>query len=144
MLVEILVKRWLHWSVFMWLILFGNAGIINACDPLSRSYFWFPNYCHLWFENIPTLMWRLKSLCSLDQSRSHNMRMGHYQLQFFFFTLMLKQLLPYSGKELCDDYEHQSVCPPLVANPRCLVDWFCCTCHICSAFIHLHSKLSDR
>lgn len=114
----------------------------NKCvrSPVQKLFLVSKLLCHLWFENISTLMWWLKSLCSLGQSRSRNMWMGHYRLQFFFFTLKLKQLLLYSGKESRDDYEHQSVCPPLVANPRCLVDWFCCTCHICSAFIHLHSK----
>lgn len=85
MLAETLVKRWLHWSVFMWLILFGNAGVINSCDSPVQKLFLVPKLlCHLWFENIPTLMWRLKSLCSLNQSRSRNMRVRHYPLQLFF------------------------------------------------------------
>lgn len=50
----------------------------NKCvrSPVQKLFLVSKLLCHLWFENIPTLMWRLKSLCSLDQSRSHNMRMG--------------------------------------------------------------------
>lgn len=99
---ETLVKRWLYWSDFAWLISFLNAGILNKCpnceqSPVQKLILASKLLCHLWFENIPTLMWRLKSLCSLDQSTPCNVQMGHYRLQVFSPSLlMMKQLLLYS------------------------------------------------